>query len=138
MSTLNPYMTLTYPFREVLVWIARELSKVGLQVEQTFDLQVARSSHVGCPCPHHGTDQCNCQMVVLLVRSESGEPLTLILHGNDGQTNLSIADLSGKRVNSNLDSTVRMALTLQEVVLPHKSCRRQLPIKDRYVSHCGK
>lgn len=114
MSALNPYMTLTYPFSDVLAWTTRQLSKVGLQIEQTFDLQVARLSHVGCPCPHHGTDRCSCQMVVLLIRGDSKDPLTLILHGNDGQTNLSIVNNTGKRPNTNLNETIRLALISQD------------------------
>lgn len=114
MSTLNPYMTLTYPFPDVLSWTTRQLSKLGLQVEQTFDLQVARLSHVGCPCPHHGTDQCSCQMVVLLIRGENKDPLTLILHGNDGQTNISIVNYTGKRPDTNLHEAIRLALISED------------------------
>lgn len=110
MSAHTPYLTLTHPFRDVFAWTTRQLNSAGLQVEQTFDLQVARVSHGGCSCPHHGTEQCSCQMVVLLVRSEDTEPLTLILHGNDGETNLTIVNLAGKHANLNLDTTIRLVL----------------------------
>ena len=63
MSALNPYLIFTQPFHEVHTWINQQLNVVGFQVEQTFDLQVARLSHSGCPCPNHGTDKCSCQMV---------------------------------------------------------------------------
>ena len=115
MSAFNPYLTLTQPFNAVLAWTTQQLNKVGLQIEQTFDLHVARLSHVGCTCPHHGTEQCSCQMVVLLIRGEGKNPLTLILHGNDGQTNLSIASLTGKRSNPSLDATIRLALIPQDI-----------------------
>ena len=115
MSALNPYLTLTQPFTDVYAWITQQLIKVGLHVEQTFDLQVARVSHAGCSCPYHGTEQCSCQMVVLLVRSQEKDPLTLIVHGNDGQTNLSIVNLTGRHCNPNLDATVRLALTPQSM-----------------------
>lgn len=110
MSALNPYLTLPQRFHDVFTWTTQQLNKVGLQFEQTFDLQVARISHVGCTCPHHGTEQCSCQMVVLLVRDKSKDPLTLVLHGNDGHTNLSIVNLTGRRSNPNLDATIRLAL----------------------------
>lgn len=110
MSALNPYLTLPQPFHDVFTWIAQQLNKVGLQFEQTFDLQAARVSHAGCTCPHHGTEHCSCQMVVLLIRDERNDPITLILHGNDGHTNLSIANLPGRCSNPTLDATVRLAL----------------------------
>ena len=116
MSALIPYMTFTQPLNEVLAWATQQLNASGLDVEQTFDLQVARLSHSGCPCPNHGTDKCSCQMIVLLVRNKKGsDPHTLILHGNDGQTNLSLINLTGKRSNLTLDATIRGALIPQDV-----------------------
>ena len=115
MSTLIPYLTLTKSFEETFAWTTQQLNQIGLQVEQTFDLQVARLSHTGCTCPHHGTEQCSCQMVVLLVRYEEEDPLTLILHGNDGQTNLSLVSQTGKRFNRDVDAAVRLALASQDI-----------------------
>ena len=115
MSTLIPYLTLTNSFEDTLNWTTRQLNEIGLQVEQTFDLQVARLSHAGCTCPHHGTEQCSCQMVVLLVRYEGKDPITLILHGNDGQTNLSLVNQTGKRFDRDLDAAVRLALASQDI-----------------------
>ncbi len=115
MSALIPYLTLTQPISEMLAWTTQQLNGIGLQVEQTFDLRVARLLHAGCPCPHHGTDKCSCQMVVLLVRCEGNDPITLILHGNDDQTSLSVINLSGKRSNFDLDAAVRRALTHQDI-----------------------
>jgi len=115
MSTSIPYLTLTRPFEETFAWTNDQLKGQGLQIEQTFDLQIARLSHAGCQCPNHGTDQCSCQMVVLLVRGESNDPLTLILHGNDGQTSFSIVNFSGKRSDLELIETIRQALAIQDV-----------------------
>jgi hypothetical protein len=107
---LDPYLTLTQPFHEVLAWTTKRLNKVGLKVEQTFDLQAARASHTDCPCPYHGTDHCSCQMVILLILGEDQELETLILHGNDDQTNLSLVNISGKHSNGRLDKSIRLAL----------------------------
>jgi hypothetical protein len=115
MSALIPYLTLKQPLEEVLAWTTQQLNERGLQVEQTFDLQVARLSHSGCPCPHHGTDSCSCQMIVLLVHGKRSNPQTLILHGNEGQTNLSTINLTGKRSNLALDEKIRSALFPQDV-----------------------
>jgi hypothetical protein len=72
------------------VRIAEGLARVGFPVVRSFDLQAARSAHTHCACPHHGEAQCDCQMVVLLVYSPSveGQPVTLVLHGRDGRTEL--------------------------------------------------
>ena len=118
MSALIPYLTLTKPFKETFAWTNDRLKGHGLQIEQTFDLQIARLSHAGCPCPNHGTDRCSCQMVVLLVRGNNSEPLTLILHGNDDQTSFSIVNFSGKRSDLDLAASVRQALVLQDAETP--------------------
>lgn len=72
------------------------LAQRGLRVLATFDLREARSSLEDCPCPYHGTADCDCQMVVLLVYSEATAPTTLTLHGYDGQTLVSLADDPGR------------------------------------------
>ncbi|GAB4495973.1 MAG: hypothetical protein Fur0016_33310 [Anaerolineales bacterium] len=81
-----------------------------MRTVQTFDLQSARHASGDCPCPHHGTAKCDCQMVVLLVYGKTGEPITLILHGNDGQTWLSIAEEPNQRVSSTLLAEIKHAL----------------------------
>ena len=115
MNALTPYSSLAQPISEVLRKTMQKLRDVGLQVDQTFDLQVARSHHSGCLCPSHGTDLCSCQMVVLLVHCEGKGPVTLILHGSDGQTNLSIIDPSGEQQNIGLSAMVRGALAPQDI-----------------------
>ncbi|HLF75213.1 MAG TPA: hypothetical protein VI524_12745 [Anaerolineales bacterium] len=81
-----------------------------MRVVQTFDLQTARRAMADCPCPHHGTSECDCQMVVLLVYGEGTEPATLILHGNDGQTRLSLADPPGRRTDARTAAAIRNVL----------------------------
>jgi hypothetical protein len=68
------------------------LSQAGLSAVQTFNLSTARLGLHNCGCPNHGTGACDCQLIVLLVYGESAEPATLILHGNNGETWISIAD----------------------------------------------
>jgi hypothetical protein len=52
---------------QVISLITQELSSAGFTVIESFDFQSARSAHNGCACPHHGTEQCTCQLAVLLV-----------------------------------------------------------------------
>jgi hypothetical protein len=70
----------------------RRLDRSGFQVMRSFDLKVARSAHVGCTCPYHGTDQCDCQMVVLLVYGQDEAPVALVVHGHDGLTEIALVD----------------------------------------------
>ncbi|GAB4528534.1 MAG: hypothetical protein Fur0018_14680 [Anaerolineales bacterium] len=60
------------------------------QTMRSFDLQAARLAHQHCACPHHGTAQCDCQMVVLLLYGQTESPLTLLAHGRDNITHFSL------------------------------------------------
>ena len=115
MSTLMPFLVLDQPCDQVLTWVNQQLTSTGFRVVQTFDLQVARLAHPDCPCPHHGTDDCNCQMVVLLVYGKQEDPATLVIHGQDSRSWVSLAGSMGKRFNQHLEVVVRRAL------IPHIS-----------------
>lgn len=113
MATLTPFLSLNYPGDKSLVWLKDRLATANLRVVQTFDLNTARHAQEDCPCPHHGTDQCDCQMVVLLVYANATEPATLILHGNDGQTWLSLVEHQDRPVNEDAILCIRQALGIQ-------------------------
>jgi hypothetical protein len=115
MSTLMPFLVLDQTCDQVLAWISQQLTSASFRVVQTFDLQVARLAHPDCPCPHHGTNDCNCQMVVLLVYGKQDNPATLVIHGQDGRSWVSLAGPVGKRFNQHLEVVVRRAL------IPHIS-----------------
>ncbi|MFH1906685.1 MAG: hypothetical protein ABIL11_04750 [Chloroflexota bacterium] len=53
---------------------------------------------------------CDCQMVVLLVYGSAPEPATLILHGNDGQTWLSLVNTPAQHADPSLQSSIEQAL----------------------------
>ena len=115
MSTLMPFLVLDQTCDQVLVWVSQQLTSASFRVVQTFDLQVARLAHPDCPCPHHGTNDCNCQMVVLLIYGKQDDPATLVIHGQDGRSWVSLAGPVGKRFNQHLEVVVRRAL------IPHIS-----------------
>jgi hypothetical protein len=91
-------------------WADQQLIKAGLRPVQTFDLHSARDRLGGCSCPNHGTHACDCQIVVALVYGQGEEPVTLFLHGNDGQTWLSTADDLPQRLNTRLCDEIKQAL----------------------------
>jgi hypothetical protein len=107
---LSPFLSVPHPCEEAVIWLQRRLARNGLRALRTFDLQDARLSLEDCPCPHHGTDQCDCQLVVLLVYGKASEPVTLILHGYDGQTWISLADRAGQATDASTVATIQSAV----------------------------
>ena len=89
---ISPFLSIHYPCDQALIWTKEQLSRAGLRPVQTFDLHAARVAYDDCSCPNHGTEKCDCQMVVLLVYGNIIEPVTLILHGSGGKTWLSFGD----------------------------------------------
>jgi hypothetical protein len=110
MNANSPLLRLDQPCDQAVDWVVNRFKQAGLSVIRTFDLQVARQAQLTCPCPHHGTDLCDCQMVVLLVYAGSKDPITLIAHGYTGQTWFSVVDTPQQRVDS------RMERMLQQVI----------------------
>jgi hypothetical protein len=110
---ISPFLTINHPCEETLRWSREQLAKAGLRSVQTFDLHAARSASHDCPCPNHGTNECDCQMVVILVYGKAEEPLTLILHGNDGQTWLSLAEPLRSKSEITLSAEIKQALEVK-------------------------
>ena len=113
---ISPFLSINHSCDEALEWTKKQLLQAGLRPIQTFDLHTARLAMHDCPCPNHGTDECDCQLVVLLVYEKAAEPVTLILHGNDGQTWVSIAGDSLQRADSKLINSIRQALEINAPV----------------------
>lgn len=107
--------TLNMDANKAIPQITQILTRVGLQVIQSFDLQTTRASQINCRCPHHDTDLCDCQMVVLLIYGSGAVPTTLVAHGQDGRTYLSLVDNPQQRPDTDLYYFIRQAL----LVNPH-------------------
>ena len=78
--------------------LKKAFSDAGLWSFQSFDLQSTRALHEGCTCEYHGTSQCTCELVVLLVYRALGDPITLVLDGRDEKTYIFIVDDKGPSV----------------------------------------
>jgi hypothetical protein len=113
LMNMSPFLSISHSCDETLQWTNKQLITAGLRPVQTFDLHTARLGLHDCSCPNHGTEECDCQMVVLLVYGKAEEPVTLILHGNDGQTWLSMADTPRQRSNARLTNEIQQALEVQ-------------------------
>lgn len=118
MSALIPFLALDQPCDQVLTLVNQQLTSAGFRVVQTFDLQVARLAHPDCPCPQHGTADCNCQMIVLLIYQKKSDPVTLVIHGQDGKTWLSLAIPADRHGNQHLEGAIRRILMPRRANVP--------------------
>jgi hypothetical protein len=110
MSTLLPFLVIENTCTQVLTLVNEKLTEAGFRTVQTFNLQTARLAHLGCTCPHHGTSDCNCQMVILLVYGKQEDPATLIIHSQDEKTGVSLSSPMGDHATQNLGSAIRRVL----------------------------
>jgi hypothetical protein len=113
MALLTTFLSLNHSGDKSLVWVKEQLATAKLRAVQTFDLHSARHALADCPCPHHGTEQCDCQMVVLLVYTNAAEPATLILHGNDGRTWISLVEHPDHQPSQEAVRAIQKALEFQ-------------------------
>jgi hypothetical protein len=94
------------------------MTRQGLHVVRSFDLRSTRGPRTGCACPYHGTAECACQFVVLLVYGEAGAPATLMLHGRDAQARLKIVRDASQRPAARLVEQI-MAALLETILQLH-------------------
>lgn len=108
--------TIDQPSEVSIPLMVARFTDLGMQVERSFDLQTARGAHVGCTCPHHGTEQCDCQIVVLLVYGQDASLVTLVAHGRDGRTRFALIDHAGDEVSTSLIKAIRSQFRVQGMV----------------------
>ena len=92
------------------------LGQHGLQVTRSFDLQVARTNQNQCSCPNHGTGSCDCQMIILLIYGIQDVPATLVAHGHDGWTYLSLVDHPGQKISPGSVSIIKDILLPAQLI----------------------
>lgn len=115
MTHTNSLGTINQPSEVSIPRIISRLSARGLQVERSFDLRAAREAHVGCTCPHHGTEQCDCQIVVLLVYGEDEYPATLVTHGRDGRTRFALVHHPDEEFSIRLEDEIRQLFEVEDL-----------------------
>jgi hypothetical protein len=117
----DTFLILEQPCDEAIAWVVHQASGAGLQVLRTFDLQMARLAHAECPCPQHGTDQCGCQMVILLVYADSYQPVSLVAHSHDGKTWFSLVNTPQQRADPRLEVIIRQVITPQSTTCVNRA-----------------
>ena len=103
-------MVIRRKYGVMLAEIRRSLESAGLRVQQSFDLRSALTLAPHCHCPHHGTEQCNCQYGVLLAYGQGAGPATLLVHGRDELVWLTVASASSSPSTRDLESAIVRAL----------------------------
>ena len=86
-------MRINAPWDKTTNRVLTLLGDSGYKITRSFDLKTAREglqNPEACHCPHHGTERCTCQYQVYLVYGQEAEPLTLVIHGHDDWTHVSI------------------------------------------------
>jgi hypothetical protein len=112
MPATSPIVILRRPCDDAVAWAANRLEQSGLRPVRTFDLQAARLAHLDCPCPHHGTAQCNCQMVVLLVYQGNNPPATMVVHGSDEISWCYLINTPQQPVGQSLEKNIQKVLNI--------------------------
>jgi hypothetical protein len=99
---------------EAIPYFMERMKKAGLYVIRTFNLHETRLDDLACTCPHHGTEKCDCQMVVLMVYGKDNQPASLVVHGHNGQTWFSLVEFLGS-TNPHLEAQICNILTPSEI-----------------------
>lgn len=115
MNDAYPFLVLEQPCNEATAWVIRQISDAGLQVLRTFDLQDARHDPAECSCPYHGSEQCGCQMVVLLIYGDNYQPVSLVAHSHGNRTWFSLVDTPQQRADPHLQRAIRQALLSESI-----------------------
>ena len=102
---------------EATDWISTKIERAGLRVYRSFDLRSARAVTGTCTCPYHGTEACDCQMVVLLVYQEGSTPATVVLHGHQGRTWILLEESPNEEVRSAIAAALGPARTDDDSVM---------------------
>ena len=112
---MTPLLILKNGRANAIQQVTDALNRAGLRVITSFDSRRTRMDTTGVACPHHGTDNCNCHIVVMLVYEANGYPATLIAYGQDDDTWISLVYPPGLRPSASLQSQIKNALTLETI-----------------------
>ena len=106
-----PLLKLNCTGGEAVTRVTDALNDTGLRVMMSFDSQRTREAATPAACPHHGTADCDCQIVILLVYEADGRPATLLAHGQDDETWISLVVAPGQRPSARLENKIKQALS---------------------------
>jgi hypothetical protein len=112
---MTPLLILKNGRADAIQQVTEALHGAGLQVITSFDSRRTRMNKTNISCPHHGTEDCNCHIVVMLVYESEGYPATLVAYGQDDDTWISLAYPPGLRPSAALQAQIKNSLTLETI-----------------------
>lgn len=118
MSSASPFVTINKPGEDAISWVVQQLGRTGLRVIRTFDMRESWMDDPDCTYSHHGTEKCDCQVMVLLVYSQAKFPATIFVQSIQKFTWLYLVDTPEQPVNEDLERTIKTALTIPNSLLP--------------------
>jgi hypothetical protein len=73
------------------------LTRHGFRVVRSFDFHPGVAQRTGgsrsaCQCPHHGTERCTCQYVVLLVYGPAHAPAVITVHSCESRSEVQLIE----------------------------------------------
>jgi len=92
MNNQNTCLHMKVPCESAITVVSKCFHNAGMSVLRTFNMRTTQFPQTSCPCPQHGAELCDCQMSVLLVYASIGEPVSLVVHGYEGQTWISVVE----------------------------------------------
>ena len=107
---MMPLIKLNCAGDEAAARVTEVMQGSSLRVMTSFDSQLTRIPMTPSACPHHGTAACDCQIVILLVYDQDGQPATLLAHGQDGETWISLVVAPGQRSQARLENKIKRLL----------------------------
>jgi|GEM_PF-1750339 len=115
MNQINSLINLSLNCDDSVDLIVNIFLKDDLRVSRSFDLQSACSAFSDNICRSHGEESCDCQLVVLLVYDGDQIPVSVVLHGHNGMSQIGIADDLGPVAPSKLQKRIENLLSLSNV-----------------------
>jgi hypothetical protein len=109
----RPILFIQKPWADAIPYFVERIQQSGLQVVRTFDLHETGVEEATCTCQNHGTEKCDCQMMVLLIYGKEKTPASLVAHGHNGQTWFSMVEFLGG-TNARLEAQVRDIFALSD------------------------
>lgn len=83
----------------------------GLRAVPSFDLRAALAQSWSCPCPHHRSAACACQMAVVLVHDPGGAWAALVAHSHGARTWVDLVQATTRFPHTALSSAIRQSIT---------------------------
>mgnify|MGYP000878736552 CR=1 FL=1 len=127
MSYSNPFLFVNKPCEEAVAEVKQQLISAELQVVWTFDIKSSQAALTQCICTNHGTEQCDCQMVIMLIYQDKLRPTSLVAHEQDGNTWFAIVDTPEQRAAPGSIAAIQKAL-VTPTVLPNRENQLDHPL----------